>query len=80
MSALDPLAAELDGLVDLTLERSQADDRIEQAGRADDLLDDQIFALCRAVEIIDALRGANVVVSDSPAGMGQAMQEAMSKA
>jgi hypothetical protein len=41
LALFDALAAQLDGFVDLAFERLDGDDGIEQAGRADDLLDDQ---------------------------------------
>ncbi len=41
LALLDALAAELDRLVDLVLERLERDDGIEQARGPDDLLDDE---------------------------------------
>jgi hypothetical protein len=48
--AFDALAAELDGFVDLALERAQGDHRVEQAGGADDLLDDERRAALGGIE------------------------------
>ena len=55
---LDALAAELDRLVDLILQRPERDLRIEQAGRPDDLLDDQRRARRVDIEFFDGLVGA----------------------
>jgi hypothetical protein len=41
LALFDALAAKLDGFVDLAFERLDGDDGIEQAGGADDLLDDE---------------------------------------
>ena len=58
LAAFDALAAELDGLVDLVLERPQDQRGIEQAGRTDDLLDHQRLAGLRGIEVADRLRAA----------------------
>src|SRR4030095_11652991 len=42
LALLDPLPAKLHRLVDLILERTHRNIRVEQAGRANDLLDDEM--------------------------------------
>ena len=51
--AFDALAAEFDGFVDLPLERSQREDRIDEAGWADDLFDDEGRAGLGGIESFD---------------------------
>ena len=55
---LDALAAELQRLVDLVFERADGDPRIEQAGGADDLLDDERSAGGADVEFLRGEIGA----------------------
>ena len=52
------LAAEFEGVVDLVLEREDGDARVEQAGRADDLFDDERRAAGRHIEAFDRRIGA----------------------
>ena len=54
----DALAAELDGFVDLFFERADGDPRVEQAGGADDLLDDEARIRGGDVEILPAARSS----------------------
>ena len=53
-----PLPAKLDRIVDLVLERLERDLRIEQAGRANDLLDDERRARRVDIEFLRRLVGA----------------------
>src|SRR5690606_15802138 len=58
LALVHALAAEFDGFVDLAAERAQGDGGIEQAGRADDLLDNQWASRPGGIEGIDRFPAA----------------------
>ena len=72
LAALDALAAEFDGFVDLAFEGFDGDDGVEEAGGADDLLDDEGFAGGGDVEGFDGLFAAGDAGEEGGGGLGLA--------
>ena len=70
LAALDALAAEFDGFVDLAFEGFDGDDGVEEAGGADDLLDDEGFARGGDVEGVDGLFAAGDAGEAGGGGFG----------